>query len=147
MRRRRVTSSGLRIAVQFGALAVALTFVGSASAMPPSLRSVHAVNGHPRATFSAPRAGAATISIATKPDRSSSGGFVSENVVLDDKLSASEIKSGKWRSELRLKSGTYYVMLSADPKYHECFVYGRSGTYRPSCAAGSNLLRLSVPAR
>jgi hypothetical protein len=129
------------------AVALALAIAPSASAAAPTLKSVDAVNRHPSATFSAPKASSATMYVATKPDRTADGSFVAENVVTVDELSGPEISSGKWVSKSQVPAGAYYVMLSAVPAFHACYVYGRSGQYRPSCAAGySNVLPLTVSA-
>jgi len=103
-----------------GTLALALAINGSASAAPPTLKSVDAVNRHPSATFSAPKAASATMYVATKPDRATDGAFVTQNIVTTEQLTSSD--------------------------FHACYVYGRSGQYRPSCAAGySNVVSLTVP--
>jgi hypothetical protein len=129
-----------------GTLALALAINGSASAAPPTLKSVDAVNRHPSATFSAPKAASATMYVATKPDRATDGAFVTQNIVTTEQLTSSEIHSGSWASNTQVHPGTYYVMLSASPDFHACYVYGRSGQYRPSCAAGySNVVSLTVP--
>jgi hypothetical protein len=129
-----------------GAVALALALIGSASAAAPTLKSVTVVNRHPSATFSAPKAAAATMYVATKPDRAADGSFVAENVVTADELTGPEIRSGTWTSKSQVHPGTYYVMLSATPDFHACYVYGRSGQYRPSCADGySNVMPLTVP--
>jgi hypothetical protein len=123
----------------------AFVFVPAASAVPPRLGSVTAPQRHPAAAFAAPKAGALTISFATKPDRASDGTFVSDNVAELEDLTAAEIKSGRWVFERQIEPGTYYVMLSASPDFAQCYLVA-GGTYDPACADGfSNVVRLIVP--
>jgi hypothetical protein len=124
---------------------VVLVFAPAASAVPPSLISVTAPDRHPAATFTAPKAGDATIYLATKPDRASDGKFLSENVAELDFLTDDEIQSGRWTYERQIDPGTYYVMLSASASFDQCYIFG-SGTYDPACADGfSNIVQLVVP--
>jgi hypothetical protein len=123
----------------------ALVSAGTANAIPPGLTSLSHQDRHPRATLFAPRAGDATIYLATKPDRSTDGSFLSENVETLDSLTDSEIQTGSWLHERQLDPGTYYVMLRASPDFDACYVSG-TGTYDPACADGySQVVTLVIP--
>jgi hypothetical protein len=115
--------------------AIALVFVPSAAAVPPVLLTVGSQNLHPSATFSAPRSDQVVIQIATRPDRASSGEFLTENVEVFDVLTDSEIQTGNWLYESQQDPGTYYVLLRASPDFDLCYLID-SGTFDPSCANG-----------
>jgi hypothetical protein len=128
-----------------GMVAVVLAFASSADAAPPTLSSVSQQDRHPAATFSAPRADLATIYLSSKPDRSTDGSFLQENIKETDLLTDSEIQSGRWTDENQVDPGTYWVMLNASPDFDACYILG-TGTFDPACANGfSNVLTLVVP--
>jgi hypothetical protein len=117
----------------------------AASAIAPKLTAVGAQRRHPSATFSAPRAGTATIYLASRPDRASDGSFLTEDVVELDVFTDAEIQAGRWLDERQVDPGRYYVLLRAFPDLDTCYALG-DGTYDPGCADGfSNMLRLVVP--
>jgi hypothetical protein len=132
--------------VRFLAIVIgALALVGTANAVPPALTSVGHQDRHPRATVSAPRANDVTIYIATKPDRSTDGSFLSENVDEIDFLTDSEIQTGSWLYERQIDPGTYYVMLRASADFSSCYL-DTIGGYDPACADGySTVATLAVP--
>jgi hypothetical protein len=100
---------------------------------------------HVTATFSAPRAGDATIYIADKPDRATDGRFLTENIETLDFLTDNEIQSGRWLNEDKIDPGRYWVMLHASPDFASCWDSDRGG-YDPECADGfSDVLTLDVP--
>jgi hypothetical protein len=75
--------------------------------------------------------------MATRPDRASDGGFLSENIADLDFLTADEIVAGSWLYETQLDPGTYYLMLRASD--YEC-------SEHPDCIDGySNVLALTIP--
>lgn len=83
--------------------------------------------------------------MATKPDRSTDGRFLSENVRHTDFLTDSEIQSGSWLYEDQIDPGTYHVMLNADPDFGSCYRTD-TGTYDPACANGySAVATLVIP--
>jgi hypothetical protein len=126
-------------------LFAALISVSSAAAVPPTLLSLAVQDRHPTATFSAPRAGSATIYFASKPDRATDGGFLQENITNLDILTDSEIQSGRWFFENQLDPGTYYAMIRASPDFDTCWISDIGG-YDPACADGfSNVVPLTVP--
>jgi hypothetical protein len=129
------------------AMAVVGSLVASpaARAAPPHLLSVTAENRHALATFSAPRADFGTIYFASRPDRATSGEFLSENVKHLDVLTDSEIQSGRYLDESQLDPGTYWVMLRVSADFDSCWIFDR-GDYDPACANGySNVVQLIVP--
>jgi hypothetical protein len=112
---------------------------------PPTLSSITLQNRHPRATFSAPRADSATIYFSTKPDRSTDGSFLTENIKDLDTLTDSEIQTGQWLSEDQLDPGQYWAMLRATPDFNSCWIFD-AAAYDPACADGfSNVVELTVP--
>ena len=118
---------------------------GTALAVAPSLSSLRVENRHPAATIAAPKADFVTIYFATKPDRSTDGSFLSENVDTSDSLTDSEIQSGQWLYESKLDPGTYWVMLRASADFSACWIFDE-GRYDPSCADGySDVAQLTVP--
>lgn len=122
-----------------------LAIPADAVAVPPTLSAVGQENRHPTASFSAPRAGTATISISTKPDRATDGNFLTENVETVDLLTDSELQSGRWLSENQIDPGTYWVMLQASPDFDACYIGGPE-LFDPACANGfSNVQQLSNP--
>jgi len=126
-------------------LVTSLAWPGTAFAVPPSLGAVSHQDRHPTASFSAPRAGFASIYLATKPDRATDGSFLQENIKELDLLTDSEIQSGRWSDENQIDPGTYWVMLRASPDFDSCYVYDNGG-FDPACADGfSNVLNLTVP--
>jgi hypothetical protein len=138
--------SAARRAVAASAIAaIALVFVPSAAAVPPVLLTVGSQNLHPSATFSAPKSDHVVIQIATRPDRASSGEFLTENVEVFDVLTDFEIQTGNWLYESQQDPGTYYVLLRASPDFDLCYLID-SGTYDPSCADGySEMKTLTIP--
>jgi hypothetical protein len=126
--------------------AVWLAFVPSAGAVPPTLLSVGSQALHPTATFSAPKSDHVVIEIATKPDRASDGEFLTENIVVFDLLTDSEIQTGRWLYESQLDPGTYYVLLRASPNFDLCYQID-SGTFDPSCADGYAAMQTLTIAR
>jgi hypothetical protein len=128
-----------------GVALIALALPSLAGAVPPALSTITVNDRHVEVTFSAPKAGYATIYFATKPDRSTDGQFFAENVAYSESLTDSEIQFGRWVSDSRLDPGTYWVMMRADPSFDACYISG-SGTYDASCANGySETVRLDVP--
>jgi hypothetical protein len=128
-----------------GTFVVALALVAWAAAVPPSLLSVSVQNRHPTANFSAPRADFGTIYFSLKPDRSTDGSFLSENVKLVEVLTDSELQSGRWVSESQLDPGTYWALMRVSPDFGSCW-NSDAGAYDPSCADGlSNVATLAVP--
>lgn len=122
----------------------ALTLAGAAGAVPPTLSSVGSQDRHPTVTFSAPKSDQVVVEIASKPDRASDGEFLSENQVVFDVMTDSEIQTGKWLYDSQLDPGTYYVILRAAPNFNQCYIGG--GSYDPSCANGySDMLTLTIP--
>lgn len=122
-----------------------LTRVGSALAVPPSLTSIGQQNRHPTASFSAPKSKDVFIYVATKPDRSTDGSFLAENVVVTDVMTDSEIQAGTWEYEYQLGPGSYFVMLRADPDFDTCYSID-TGQYDPACADGfSDVVPLTIP--
>src|SRR5207247_776663 len=97
-------------AIALLALVAFAAAAGRALAVPPTLASVGEQVRHPTATFSAPKASDATIYLATKPDRASDGGFLTENVKEVGLLTDAEIQSGRWLDANQVDPGTYYVM-------------------------------------
>jgi hypothetical protein len=137
-------SRAIRKTLYLGGLAVALALAGPALAVPPTLLTVGAKIRHPTATFSAPRAGSATIYLASKPDRATDGSFLSENMKEIGILTDSEIQSGSWLDADQVDPGTYYTMLRASPDFESCYVID-TGKFDPACADGfSNILTLVV---
>ena len=134
-----------RILALIGACLAALAVVASAAAVPPVITAVGQQDRHPSATFSLPKAESAIVYLATKPDRATDGGFLTENVAYLDELTDSEIQLGRWLSEDRVDPGTYYVMIEATPDFDACYI-PEMGGYDPSCADGfSEILTLTVP--
>lgn len=132
------------VALTLGVIA-ALTLAAIALGVPPTLSSVGAQDRHPTATFSAPRADFATIYLATKPDRATSGEFLSENIETLDVLTDSEIQAGRWVDDSQVDPGTYYVMMRASPDFDACYRDDLGG-YDPACADGySSVVPLTVP--
>jgi hypothetical protein len=126
-------------------LGSALVLAAGAQAVPPTLTSVGQENRHPTAVFSAPRASDAAFFVATKPDQSTDGRFLMENVKTIDVLTDSEIQNGRWLGEAQLAPGKYYVMLESIADFASCFV-SATGTMDPTCAAGlSSPATLVVP--
>ncbi len=122
----------------------AFAVASPALAVSPSLTAVGHQQRHPTATFSAPKAGSATIYLASRPDRATDGSFLSENIRESGFLTDSELQSGRWFDASRVDPGTYYVMLQARPDFDSCYIFG-SGLYDPACADGfSNILTLIV---
>ncbi len=127
------------------AAALALLLPSAAAAVPPALSSVSVSNRHPEITFSAPKADSVYITIASKPDRSTDGSFLQENVKGADILTDSEIQTGHWLSEAQVDPGTYWLILQAFPAFGQCYIYD-AGTYDDSCAQGySAVAQLIVP--
>ena len=133
------------------AIAVAALLAGagearnSATAVAPTLLSVGSQALHPTATFSAPKSDHVVIQIASHPDRATDGEFLTENVVVFDVLTDSEIQTGRWLHDSQLDPGTYYVLLRASPNFDLCYLFD-SGTFDPSCADGySAVLTLTIP--
>jgi hypothetical protein len=124
----------------------ALALARSAPGVPPVMTSASAgANRHPGVTFSAPRAGYATIYIASKPDRATDGRFLSENIESIYSLTDSEIQSGHWVSERQIDPGTYWAMLKASHDFDTCYISGSGGQYDPACADGySNAVQFVV---
>jgi hypothetical protein len=134
-----------RAALAGGLFVVALTLAAWAAAVPPSLLSVSVQNRHPGANFSAPRAEFGTIYFSSKPDRSTDGSFLSENVKLVEVLTDSELQSGRWVSETQLDPGTYWALIRVSPDFSACWNVD-AGAYDPACADGfSNVATLVVP--
>jgi hypothetical protein len=123
-----------RLAILISTAAVALVFASVASAGPPTLASVGSNDRHPTITFSAPKADHVVVQIASKPDRATSGEFLSENVEVFDVMTDSEIQAGQWLYGSQLDPGTYYVLVRASPNFDACYMGG--GGYDPSCADG-----------
>jgi hypothetical protein len=132
------------VALTLGVIA-ALTLAAIALGVPPTLSSVGAQDRHPTATFSAPRAGSVTIYLATRPDRATSGEFLTENIETLDSLTDAEIQAGRWLDDSQVDPGTYYVMMRARPDFDACYRYDL-GDYDPACADGySSVVPLTVP--
>jgi hypothetical protein len=128
-------------AVALGALVLA----AGAEAVPPTLTSVGHENRHPTAVFSAPRASDAAFFVATKPDQSTDGRFLLENVKTLDVLTDSEIQNGRWLGEAQLDPGTYYLMLESIADFASCYVL-ETGALDPACAVGlSPMVKLVIP--
>jgi len=133
-------------AVSLGTLTLgALLLAAGAQAVPPTLTSVGQQDRHPTAAFSAPSASDAAIYVASKPDQSTDGRFLSENVETIDALTDSEIQNGRWLGETQQDPGTYYVMLEALADFNSCYVF-ETGTVNPACAHGlSPVMKLVIP--
>jgi hypothetical protein len=124
---------------------LSLVFVDAAGAIPPTLSTVGSQALHPTATFSAPKSDNVVIQVASRPDRASDGDFLTENVVVFDLLSDSEIQTGRWLYQSQINPGTYYVLLHASPDFARCYQID-TGTYDPSCADGYSVMQtLTVP--
>jgi hypothetical protein len=135
----------VRLAIFLAVLLAAAAFAGSAAAVPPQLVSISLQDRHPAASFSAPKAGDATIYMASRPDRATDGSFLSENIASLDILEDSEIQTGHWLYENKLDPGTYYVMIRASADFDQCFNFD-TGSYDPACADGySNVVTMVVP--
>jgi hypothetical protein len=135
----------IRKTLLLGGLAVTLAMADPALAVPPTLLTIGHKQRHPTATFSAPRAGSATIYLASKPDRATDGSFLSENIKEVGILTDSEIQSGNWVDADQVAPGTYYAMLRASPDFDSCYIVG-TGKFDPACADGfSNILTFVVP--
>jgi hypothetical protein len=122
----------------------ALIFTAAAEAVPPTLSSVGHQDRHPTAVFTAPKSDHVVITIASKPDRATSGDFLSENEQVFDVMTDSEIQTGRWLYNSQLDPGTYYVLLRASPDFDLCYM--SDGSYDPSCADGySDMATLTIP--
>jgi hypothetical protein len=144
-RPRASTAAASRLIVGLVIVTLPLVLVPSAAAVPPTLLTVGTQALHPTATFSAPKSDDVVIQIASKPDRASSGEFLTENVVVFDLLADSEIQTGRWLYESQIDPGTYYVLLRASPDFDLCYLID-SGTYDPSCADGYSAMQtLTIP--
>ncbi len=122
-----------------------LVLATGAEAVPPALTSVGQENRHPTAVFSAPRASDAAIFVASKPDQSTDGRFLTENVRGIDLLTDTEIQNGRWLGETQLAPGTYYVMLESLADFNACYIF-ETGTLDPACASGlSSPVPLVIP--
>jgi hypothetical protein len=132
------------VALTLGVIA-ALALVATALGVAPTLSSVGVQDRHPTATFSAPRSDFATIYVARRPDRATSGEFLSENIETSDLLTDAEIQAGRWSHESQVDPGSYYVMLHASPDFDACWV-DDLGAYDPACADGySSVVPLTIP--
>jgi hypothetical protein len=139
-----VKGGTLKRLVVVAATVLSIGFAEPALAVPPSIVSIGQQDRHATARVSAPHASSVTIYFASKPDRATDGKFLQENIVHLDFLTDSEIQTGQWTDEDRLKPGRYWVMINADPEFDRCYVSG--GTYDPACADGfSELVTLDVP--
>lgn len=99
----------------------------------------------PAATFSTVKADAATIYVATAPDRATNGRFFDENVRTLAFLTSSEIQNGHWTSSSRIDPGRYWVLLNASADFNLCYILD-PGTFDPACSDGySEVLPLVVP--
>ena len=134
-----------RVLKSAATIVVALTFIGTAQAMPPALKSVGQQARHPTARFFAPRADTVLAYVASKPDRGANGSFLAENVEEIDSLTALEIHTGSWLHEQQLDPGTHFVMVRAYADFDTCYLFGTGG-YRPACAEGfSAMAALVIP--
>jgi hypothetical protein len=132
----------VKVLFAIGAAAAVLALPGSAFAAPPSLVSVADQQRQPQVTFSAPRAGAVTVYLATKPDRDTDGNFIQQNLREVAILTPADIQAGTWTDSKRVSPGTYYVMLHAQANYDAC---ANGSGIDPACADGfSNILTLSI---
>jgi hypothetical protein len=97
----------------------------------------------PSVAFSAPRASAVSVYLATKADRNPDGSFVQQNLRETGILSPADIQAGTWSDPNKVDPGTYFVMLRAQANFDACF--DGSGL-DPACADGySNVVTLVVP--
>ena len=125
------------------AICVALVMASVALAMAPQLTSVSSQQRQPTVTFSAPRAGAVTVYLATKPDRGADGLFLQKNLRDAEILTPADIQGAKWTDPNRVDPGTYYVMLRAQANFDACYV---GPGLDPACADGfSDVRTLVVP--
>jgi hypothetical protein len=110
---------------------------GSAGAAPPSLVSVDHVKRHPRATWTLPPQGEATlVEVARSREQASDGSFLTENIAVREVVRR---RDTRWLFKSRLAAGTYYVHVQGFD--NACF-------QEPRFECGhewSNILRLVIP--
>jgi hypothetical protein len=97
---------------------------------------------HPTAAFSAPRASAVNIYLASKPDRAADGSFLQQNLRETGILAPADLQSGTWLDANKVEPGMYYVMIRAQANFDACYI---GPGLDPACADGfSNVLTLVV---
>jgi hypothetical protein len=97
---------------------------------------------HPTAAFSAPRASAVSIYLASKPDRAADGSFLQQNLRETGILAPADLQSGTWLDANKVEPGMYYVMIRAQANFDACYI---GPGLDPACADGfSNVVTLVV---
>jgi hypothetical protein len=124
----------------------ALMLAAPAGAVVPSVTAVVVRDRMPLVTFEAPKAGSATLFIASKGDRAADGSFIAKNVVVSARLPRSALQAGTWRYHARLDPGDYFLLLKASADATACAPAAPDGALDPSCAEGfSPVVSFTVP--